>query len=352
MYMIDAFGRSSPFHLEFIRSAEGLIAVLRVNFEAAGAGTEKIDHREFVFEDASTRREIDITKNWESCFRPGQRVTMSVVFQNASQSITSTCPNCHSEQEGSPDQDIECEMCYIVFRRIMELPENMALVQSRVHDSNGAKKQTPFSESWSSTFDTKSVTSPKADELENLSLFRRVRIIPAKEAAHKCKLWALWDNFTGTKTLEGIGNVCVRTIKSEPFLELIGDDENETLNERLIFESRSRGKCYFQRMEPQRIAVSGHLTHPVYLSQAPLAHALDFKESDWCDTIWKLLPKYENLNSGIPNHLWHNYSQAKPPSRLSTSFGSSKPCVVVYNGGGQTYDTTTSASAGNNRFYD
>jgi hypothetical protein len=41
----------------------------------------------------------------------------------------------------------------------------------------------------------------------------------------------------------------IKPLQSEPFLELIGDDENETLNETLIFESLSRGKCYFQRME-------------------------------------------------------------------------------------------------------
>ncbi|KAF2677018.1 hypothetical protein K458DRAFT_447159 [Lentithecium fluviatile CBS 122367] len=109
VYMIDAFGRWTPFHLEFIRSSDALLAVLRVNFEAAGVGTEKIDRRQIAFEDAATRREIDIAKNWESCFRPGQRVAMSVIFEDTSRGVTrlSTCPHCLTEQQGTSDSDIE-----------------------------------------------------------------------------------------------------------------------------------------------------------------------------------------------------------------------------------------------------
>ncbi|KAK3386172.1 hypothetical protein B0H63DRAFT_192709 [Podospora didyma] len=44
VYMIDALGRESPFHLEFIRSADAFLAVLRANFVQAGVGTDKIDH--------------------------------------------------------------------------------------------------------------------------------------------------------------------------------------------------------------------------------------------------------------------------------------------------------------------
>lgn len=85
--MIDAFGRYSPFHLEFVRSAEALVAVLKVNFKHHGNSAEKIEKGEFAIEDAATTRVIDLNTNWELCFSPGQRVEMSIVVTMSTLSL-------------------------------------------------------------------------------------------------------------------------------------------------------------------------------------------------------------------------------------------------------------------------
>ncbi|RYP71262.1 hypothetical protein DL771_004954 [Monosporascus sp. 5C6A] len=77
VYMVDAFNKESPFHLEFVRSAEAFISVLKVNFKASGCGPGMIDRGEFLIEESGTQNAIDITKAWETCFYPGQRVTMN-----------------------------------------------------------------------------------------------------------------------------------------------------------------------------------------------------------------------------------------------------------------------------------
>lgn len=64
VYMIDALGRHSPFHLEFIRSAEALVAILKVNFQSTSTGPATIDNGEFVIEDAGTSRDIDLENDW------------------------------------------------------------------------------------------------------------------------------------------------------------------------------------------------------------------------------------------------------------------------------------------------
>ncbi|KAF2635970.1 hypothetical protein P280DRAFT_553318 [Massarina eburnea CBS 473.64] len=74
----NVFGRTAPFHLEFITSAQHLLAVIRVELEAAGAGTHWIDFGLFLFEDLATGRYFDITENWHSCLRPGQQIAMSL----------------------------------------------------------------------------------------------------------------------------------------------------------------------------------------------------------------------------------------------------------------------------------
>jgi len=39
---------------------------------------------------------IDITAPWDSCFFPGQRVAMSMVFEGLER-LNSTCPGCGTE---------------------------------------------------------------------------------------------------------------------------------------------------------------------------------------------------------------------------------------------------------------
>lgn len=105
VYMIDAFGKESPFNLEFVRSAEALIAILKVNFKST---PRMIEHGEFVIEDDGMKRAIDLTSDWQACFFPGQRVSMSMVFirHTGSNSAMSNCPSCGSESRSAPDKEV------------------------------------------------------------------------------------------------------------------------------------------------------------------------------------------------------------------------------------------------------
>jgi hypothetical protein len=80
VYFVDSLNRETPFHLEFVRSAEALRAVLKINLRTLAYGPRMIDAGEFVIEESATNKVIDITRNWEGCFFPGQRVVMSMVF--------------------------------------------------------------------------------------------------------------------------------------------------------------------------------------------------------------------------------------------------------------------------------
>lgn len=107
VYMIDAFNRESPFHLEFVRSAEALLAVLKVNFKESGCDPRMIDRGEFVIEESGTHNIINITRSWETCFYPGQRVAMSMVFRMKEQTTSKpSCPRCRTFQDGSKDEEI------------------------------------------------------------------------------------------------------------------------------------------------------------------------------------------------------------------------------------------------------
>lgn len=103
VYMIDAFGKESPFHLEFVRSAEALIAILKVNFKSTESGPQMIEQGEFVIEDDGTKRDVNLANDWDTCFFPGQRVSMSMVFNRSNKSPS--CPSCGAMSNAGSGQE-------------------------------------------------------------------------------------------------------------------------------------------------------------------------------------------------------------------------------------------------------
>jgi hypothetical protein len=107
VYFIDAFNRECPFHLEFVRSAEAFLAVLKINFKNSDVGPKMIDRGEFVIEELGTNNLIDMTRSWETCFFPGQRVAMSMILRKREQtSSESSCPRCSTSQKRSMNEEI------------------------------------------------------------------------------------------------------------------------------------------------------------------------------------------------------------------------------------------------------
>ncbi|TVY82125.1 hypothetical protein LSUE1_G003544 [Lachnellula suecica] len=108
VFLIDALGKPSPFHLEFVRSSEALLAVLKANLKHYGNAPAKIDKGQFTLEDSTTSRSINLNTEWETCFYPGQRVDMSMVFYKPHDTgihaheidVLSICPRCNARAEG------------------------------------------------------------------------------------------------------------------------------------------------------------------------------------------------------------------------------------------------------------
>ena len=95
----------SPFHLEFIRPKEAFIAVFAINFKKFGTDN-KIINDEFAIEDSISRKDIDLDKDWDLCFSPGQRVEMSMIFRQ-DQILASSCPKCKTACSGGQDGENE-----------------------------------------------------------------------------------------------------------------------------------------------------------------------------------------------------------------------------------------------------
>ncbi|KAF2432653.1 hypothetical protein EJ08DRAFT_648083 [Tothia fuscella] len=111
----DALGRATPFHLDFINSSKAFIAVLRVRFEHKGI--QKIERDEFLLEDAVKNRELSLRATpWESLFKPGQYVNMSMIFQETS--APWTCPSCSQANPKECDSKmVKCTFCSLEYRK-------------------------------------------------------------------------------------------------------------------------------------------------------------------------------------------------------------------------------------------
>lgn len=116
---LDPFGKTAPFHLEFIDSSECFMAVLKARFSNAGvtsAGLSKLDNGDFLIQDSRRRRPIDLKRNWASVFRPGQNVDMSMIFHRFA-CPPSTCPICLETNEDDHEQ-VNCRACGLCYQNV------------------------------------------------------------------------------------------------------------------------------------------------------------------------------------------------------------------------------------------
>lgn len=114
---LDCFGKKAPFHLEFINSFDCFMAVLKARFVQAGAkksGVAKLENHEFSIQDTQRKRFVDLTLPWETVFRPGQQVDMSMVFHRFV-CPPSTCPACLEANTGGSEH-VECHRCGLSYQ--------------------------------------------------------------------------------------------------------------------------------------------------------------------------------------------------------------------------------------------
>ena len=93
--LLDACAHETSFRLDFVVSKEAFLAVLRDLFAKKGVSEEgltKLDRSEFMFHDDRWARDITFSRPWESLFRPGQSVSMTMSF--SVDADVGTCPGC------------------------------------------------------------------------------------------------------------------------------------------------------------------------------------------------------------------------------------------------------------------
>ncbi|CAI6231579.1 unnamed protein product [Periconia digitata] len=185
VYMIDALGKTSPFHLEFVRSADTLRAVLKSNFEKVPSGLRKIENGEYVLYNQATGRRIDLTKDWDMCFLPGQRIEMRMVFDWTTRK-RGLCPSCQTRcPRIKGKRDIECNACGLVFARTLihaEAPTSTAEKPTKTAVKHVISM-------WSELNGTESSPATRHttafDESDDVQHYRRVHIISRKRR----KVW-------------------------------------------------------------------------------------------------------------------------------------------------------------------
>jgi hypothetical protein len=177
--MVDALGIISPFHLEFVRSAEAFKAVLKANFAKVPSGVRKIAASEFVLYESATCRTIDLTRDWSACFAPGQRIDMRMVFRRG-YSKRSICPACKAVCTPPPTtySDTTCKRCGLLFGRHVEtvaIPDIPTESSDKFCISTHALALHPGLDMCETTLSMQPITA--YDEVEHIQYYRRIRIL-------------------------------------------------------------------------------------------------------------------------------------------------------------------------------
>lgn len=104
--LLDACGKVSAFHLDFISCSEAFLAVLKIRFQQYGVedrGIQMLDDSQFVLEDHKGK--LDLSRPWSKVLKPSQKVHMSMVFRDNISS--STCPACQMVNGNNLESRIE-----------------------------------------------------------------------------------------------------------------------------------------------------------------------------------------------------------------------------------------------------
>jgi hypothetical protein len=84
------------------------IAVVKVKFRQRGVspkGISKVDRREFVVR--AGQEKLSLNRKWQAMYRPGQTVTMSMIFRPERYIAGLECPGCHIKFDGNQSGEIE-----------------------------------------------------------------------------------------------------------------------------------------------------------------------------------------------------------------------------------------------------
>ena len=179
---LDPFGRTAPFHLEFIDSSECFIAVLKARFSNAGvtpAGLSKLENHDFLLQDSRRRRPINLKKNWSSVFQPGQKVDMSMVFHRFA-CPPSTCPVCLevSETNGcDDDEQVHCQSCGLCYQNVQAISRGDLRRQLPNYDVRISGEEIPYMLRQPGKEPELKVFRPTQDSEDEFEGYRRVQLV-------------------------------------------------------------------------------------------------------------------------------------------------------------------------------
>ncbi|KAF2179934.1 hypothetical protein K469DRAFT_295057 [Zopfia rhizophila CBS 207.26] len=121
-YLEDAHLRRFPIHLDTINSWAIFDFILEEKFSDI-PGYLKVKNGSYMLEDSITRTKLGRTSEFETCFRPGRTILMSMLFYHM-QHEQSSCPGCHAVNQDSGRSDVRCSFCGMQYRRITDVIED------------------------------------------------------------------------------------------------------------------------------------------------------------------------------------------------------------------------------------
>ncbi|CAN9435241.1 unnamed protein product [Alternaria alternata] len=295
VYLIDPLNKECPFHLEFVRSPDALLAVLKINLKDSGCGPAMIDRGEFAIEELGTQSLINLTESWDSCFYPGQRVAMSMIFKQWQGDAKSSCPRCGTEHQESTEKLITCNTCGTIFRRIEEVTEE---TQDAEQQKSSAVRSDQADMLVHGPMHLRKMRE-EDDVLTNLRKFRRIQVI--------------------SKSIQGESEKDGPPVKREERDRERHEIEQEKLRASIIAEN------WAKMSRKQREAVE---------RDRLLAKLERESITDGRDQETKMKPSEPATNKGNQEIRWN------PSGPNSHRIGSKPP--IIHIEGGQPYNTHTS----------
>ena len=104
----DANDERMAVNLDFITSLEAFLAVLEIRFKDLGA--VEIKQKQFQIDSSASQTQIDLTRRWELCFKPGGEYDMSMLFEESHQTAASSCPCCQTECSGRTGDRVQWQV--------------------------------------------------------------------------------------------------------------------------------------------------------------------------------------------------------------------------------------------------
>ena len=137
------------------------------------SGPRKIANDEYTIQDIVTKRVVDLSKSWEACLMPGQKLDMTMLFVRPDRHCSS-CPSCKTVCESIADEAVECQACGLHFQRIVQAEEAFHTDATR---KRPGVQPPPATAQVAKTFSATGKRKFVDDYEEEVRQYRRIKVI-------------------------------------------------------------------------------------------------------------------------------------------------------------------------------